>query len=134
MVSVSSVHSLVILKSKSFVLHNFISIFVFGLLYYSLQYIDSQPFAINRPINNEQLHIFSSHPHTLQTQPNLQPFLHDSKHLQRHFSLMSCLYFSLNTQTTVGYGNMIPVSRACVFINSLQLIAILWITSLSINN
>lgn len=132
MVSLSSAHSLVILKSKSFVLQNFVSVFIFGLLYYLLQYIDSQPFVINRSMNDQQLHIFSSQPHTLQTHPNLQPILRDSTHSHTHISLMSCMHFSLITQSTIGYGSMIPISRACVFINSLQLMAIFWITSLSI--
>lgn len=103
---------------------------MFGLLYYLLQYIDSQPFAINRTVDDEQLHIFSSQPYTLQTNPNLQPIIVDSAHSHTHFSLMSCMHFSLVTQSTLGYDSMIPISRTCILINSLQLMSIFWITAI----
>ena len=128
---ISSVQSLAISKSTTFVLHNFISVFMFGLLYYLLQFIDSQPFAIHKPINNEQLHIFSSYPHTLQSHPNFQPNLRNLIDSHKHFSLMSCMHFSLVTQTTVGYGNIIPISRSSIITNSIQLLSIFFITAIS---
>ena len=115
MVSVSSAHSLAISKSKLFVLYNFISIFVFGLIYYFLQYVDVQPFVSNKETQYKE------------TQ-------HKDTHSPTHFSLMSCLHFSLFIQATIGYDGMTPISRSCIFINSIQLLLIFWITATTISD
>ena len=109
MVSVSLARGPVLSKAKHFVLFNFISVFVFGLMYYVLQFIDSEPFFDNRA------------------------FQVQNGHRAKHFSIVECMHFSLVTQSTIGYGGMIPVTRACVIINSLQLMTIFWITATSIN-
>lgn len=126
-----SAYSLVISKPTSFVLHNFISVLMFGLLYYLLQFIDSKPFVVNKSIGDDQLHIFSSQPYTLQSHPNFQPNLRDLMDSHKHFSLMSCMHFSLVTQTTVGYGNIIPISRSSIITNSIQLLSMVFITAIS---
>ena len=109
MVSVSSAPGPVLSKTKHFVLFNFISVFAFGLIYYVLQFIDDEPFHDNR---------------VFQVQTGLRA---------KHFSIVECMHFSLVTQSTIGYGGMIPITRACVIINSLQLITIFWITATSIS-
>jgi hypothetical protein len=44
------------------------------------------------------------------------------------FGIFECLHFSLVTQCTFGYGGMRPVSKLCIFVNSLQLFSVIFIT------
>lgn len=46
---------------------------------------------------------------------------------QYKFGIFECLHFSLVTQSTFGYGAMIPVSKLCIFVNSLQLFSVIFI-------
>ena len=109
MVSVTHVHSFLITKARHFVFYNFVTVFVFGLIYYALQYFDGKTFVSNRAITDQ-------HAHKTNT-----------------FTLIECIHFSLVTQTTIGYGGMIPLSKLCVLVNSLQLFSIFWITATSIS-
>ena len=113
MVLVSSASSLVISRARHFVFYNFLSVFVFGLIYYVLQYIDGQTFVSNRAIQDQ---------HTTH-------YLDSQTHSQKHFPLIACMHFSLVTQSTIGYGGMIPLSKPCIVVNSIQLMMIFWITA-----
>lgn len=109
MVSVTQAHGFLIAKARHFVFYNFVTVFVFGLIYYVLQYFDGKTFVSNRAIIDQDAH------------------------KTKTYSLIECIHFSLVTQTTIGYGGMIPLSKACVLINSLQLFSIFWITATSIS-
>ena len=108
MVSTSLAHGLILSKTRHFVLYNFLSVVVFGLIYYTLQFVDGKTFVSNRAIQEQNV----------------------TK--TKHYALAECLHFSLVTQSTIGYGGMIPLSHACVMVNSLQLMTIFWITASSI--
>jgi hypothetical protein len=41
-----------------------------------------------------------------------------------NLSLWDCIHFSLVTQTTVGYGGLVPMGKFTKFINALQLLTI----------
>jgi hypothetical protein len=41
-----------------------------------------------------------------------------------HLTLWDCFYFSLVTQTTVGYGDIIPTHDLTKFLNVIQLLTI----------
>jgi hypothetical protein len=40
------------------------------------------------------------------------------------FTFLECLHFSVVTQTTLGYGDMIPTGNIPVFINTIQIISL----------
>lgn len=108
MTTTSQAHGFLITKAKHFVFYNFLSVFVFGIIYYILQYFDGKTFVSNRAIADQHAH------------------------LTNRFSLIECIHFSLVTQTTIGYGGMIPLSKACVLVNSIQLMILFLITATSI--
>ena len=98
---------LLVSKGRHFVYYNMIAVLVFGILYYLLQFVDGQPFVSNQAIQ-------------------------DKGEDSNFFGLLDCLHFSLVTQTTIGYGGMIPLSTGCILLNFVQLISIFMITASSI--
>ena len=85
-------------RAHFYVLKHFLIIVVFALLYFlSNKYVD----------NNIG---FKKHNHHT-----------DNKNI----TFVDCLFFSLVTQTTVGYGNLVSVDNTlCKFINIIQLITL----------
>ena len=51
---------------------------------------------------------------------------------KKKYSMQDCMYFSLITQTTVGYGDIISYSENAKIVNMIQLISIFFISALSI--
>lgn len=43
---------------------------------------------------------------------------------ESELTLLDCFYFSLITQTTVGYGDIVPINKISKLINILQLLTI----------
>ena len=108
MVAHNQANIMLVAKARHFVYYNILAVFVFGLIYYLLQFMDKQTFVSNQAIGDQGKN-------------------------KINYTLIECIHFSLVTQTTIGYGGMIPLSHECVFINSLQLFSIFWITATSIS-
>jgi hypothetical protein len=83
---------------KSFIKHNVILIAIFTLLYYISSYIAYKYEFINTKTNEK---------------------------VTERYSLFQAFYFTLITQTTVGYGELRPNDRLTQTLNILQLICIL---------
>ena len=97
-------HASTINKGRRFLLYNFICVLCFGMAYYVLQLYDKKAFVSNQAIQNQG-------------------------DAPSKYSLSECFHFSLVTQTTIGYGGMIPLSSTCVTLNALQLLTIFFITA-----
>ena len=98
-----AVHSTIV-RGRRFLLYNLISVIVFGIAYYVLQLHDKKAFVSNQAIENQG-------------------------DAPSKYDLSDCFHFSLVTQSTIGYGGMIPLSNACVLLNALQLSTIFFITA-----
>ena len=96
-------------QARHFIYYNLITVVSFGVIYYILQFVDKPPFVSNQAIQDQHVH------------------------KSKQFTLIECIHFSLVTQTTIGYGGMIPLSNACVLVNSVQLFSIFWITATAIS-
>jgi hypothetical protein len=58
-------------------------------------------------------------------------FVHDI-HKKKRYSMQDCMYFSLITQTTVGYGDKATYSESAKIANMMQLLSIFLISALAI--
>jgi hypothetical protein len=89
---------LIFLKNTTLTTH-LILVFVFGILYWLAGFVETY-YQIK----------------SVDTDTYIQPI-----------GLFDAFYFSLVTQTTVGYGNVFPQTRFAQVINIIQLIGILYI-------
>lgn len=90
---------LVFFKKNTTLTTHLILIFVFGILYWLAGFVETR-YRMK----------------SVDTDTFIQPI-----------GLFDAFYFSLVTQTTVGYGNVFPQTRFAQVINIIQLIGILYI-------
>nr|QOC69403.1 putative potassium channel [Rhizochromulina virus RhiV-SA1] len=96
------------IKAIRFIFFNLICSFIFGVLYYLVQFIEENAFL---------------HPIELK--------LYISKNNKKR-SLLRCIYFGLVTQTSIGYGGFVPYGPIASSLNALQMVSIFIINSLII--
>lgn len=87
-------------KGNNFIIYTISCIIFFGILYYLMHLYDKNTFLLDM-------------------QRNTPPY---------KYGIFECMHFSLITQCTFGYGVMRPFSKLCIFVNSLQLISVIFIT------
>ena len=76
MVSVTQAHGFLIAKARHFVFYNFVTVFVFGLIYYVLQYFDGKTFFTIRALVDQDAQ------------------------KTKTYELLECIHFSILKQTT----------------------------------
>jgi hypothetical protein len=86
-------------SNRRFFIHHIITIFLFAMAY----------FLASIYINESMVNKNAIKKHT-----------NDNRSL----SFLDCLYFSLVTQTTVGYGDIVPTHAVTKLINVMQLLTI----------
>ncbi len=91
-------------NSSMFIKH-IIAILVFAIVYFGLYLKDKRHFVSVKNDNNTR-------PESIE------------------MSFLDCFYFSLVTQSTVGYGDIVPVSETAKLINIMQIFSIFGIISL----
>ena len=89
--------------NKNILLRHITIVLIFSILYYTIAYYYGET-AFSRITT-----VDSNTPHKNQEQNN-------------KMSMLDCLYFSLVTQTTVGYGHIVPTHTISKVINILQLL------------
>lgn len=101
------IHSLFseISKGTAIAIHHLLSVVVFAFLYWILDNYQSG-----------SLSEFQQH------------FKHSEK---KRLGLYDCFYFSLVTQTTIGYGDIVPLTNTAKFLVILQLLTIYGLLSLN---
>ena len=87
-------------KLKLILLYDLIIAILFSIVYYTIQFISNDSFV--RSMNQES-----------EKDPRVN-----------NFSFLECIHFSLVTQSTLGYGDMIPKRNIAVIINSMQILTI----------
>ena len=87
-------------RAGRFILINILSAFVFGVLYYFVQFVEDNAF--------------------FEPGVGMKP---GEKQKQIH-SLLRCLHFSLVSQTTIGYGGFVPFGPIASIINAVHMISI----------
>uniref|UniRef100_A0A6C0JDL7 Potassium channel domain-containing protein n=1 Tax=viral metagenome TaxID=1070528 RepID=A0A6C0JDL7_9ZZZZ len=91
-------------KTKYFIFYNLLAVLFFGVLYYFLQDYDYDELSLVSNI-----------------------------HKKKRYSMLDCMYFSLITQTTVGYEDHGGIRLERIKIaNIVQLLSIFFISALSL--
>ncbi len=93
--------SYLIPKIKLIFLFDLCFIIIFGIIYYNLQFWVKNAF-IRSTVEETGNHVSKI----------------------KKFTILECIHFSLVTQSTIGYGGIIPNGNISVIINSMQIISI----------
>jgi hypothetical protein len=91
-------------KGNNFIIYTISCVIFFGILYYLVQLYDKNAF-----VNDNDNDMQGNTPYK--------------------FGIFECLHLSLVTQCTFGYGRMRPISKLSIFVNSLQLFSVIFITA-----
>jgi hypothetical protein len=94
--------SLGINNAARFLLNNMFLTIFFGSLYYAVQFIDDIGFVVDSDIRK----------------------LDKIDENNGLISLKRCMHFSLVSQTTLGYGGVMPAGPLTLFVNTAQMISI----------
>lgn len=92
-------------KQIKFLIRHISSIFIFAILYYiSHYYVESKGFKT----------------------------LVDKEQDKKHYSFWEILYFSIGTQTSIGYGDIYPTHTTTKILTALQMLSVVIILATSI--
>lgn len=95
-------------RATRFIIVNLICAFIFGVLYYLVQFVEDNAF--------------------FEPGEGMKP---GEKQLKTH-SLLRCLHFGLVSQTTIGYGGFVPFGPIASTINSVHMVCIFIATAVEL--
>jgi hypothetical protein len=95
-------------RTFRFILVNLICAFIFGILYYLVQFVEDNAY--------------------FEPSQGMKP---GDKQVET-ISLTKCLHFSLASQTTIGYGGFSPYGPITTLINSLHMVCIFIATAIEL--